>query len=584
MRQQFLKLLNRLASPKQLAPIAVAVLGVIELTGIGETDWMKRHIAGVTLVALALILESAVLHIERLDDVESDLNEVRGEKLNRLESAITQLSSDLKIDPLEKLRALRAKLDPKISKVLGPYMDEHFETVVKIFTRQTFDLSSVEKFRNFYRATLETYEHAEIRATSIPFARFFWRGSETERAITDFIRKGGKMKRIFFLDDERQIDDPEVSYILRRQAQMKVEVYTVPVNKVPPEWRVHCFLVDTERRIGWKLTPAQDRTIAWCEATWDPSETQKMMELFEKLERLADLKKFEGGPPPDPNTTIGGPYDEREFENYERYQWEEESVIRAYHDYFGPLMQETTRPLVRAISNHANDLSGKKVLDIASGIGYIGSAAHEHGADVTALDFSAAAMEFAATHYPQIDRYEIGNAERLDFANNSFDAITMNFGIQHFARPELAVHEAYRVLTPGGRFAFTYWLRDGAQGIGIVMRALETYEEQTKKPPEGPLFFRFNDPDECRKILEAAGFGHITFSTHQLTWQLQSQDDLFTAFLQGTARIGGRLRAQDTAVQQEIRAAVKDESKRYAAADGRLHVPMSYRLVTAQKP
>jgi len=44
------------------------------------------------------------------------------------------------------------------------------------------------------------------------------------------------------------------------------------------------------------------------------------------------------------------------------------------------------------------------------------------------------------------------NAEELPFADASFDAYTIAFGIRNVPRIDVALSEAYRVLRPGGRF------------------------------------------------------------------------------------------------------------------------------------
>eukprot|EP01052_Picozoa_sp_SAG31_P060648 SAG31_NODE_19797_length_591_cov_1.048780_1_plen_129_part_10 len=44
------------------------------------------------------------------------------------------------------------------------------------------------------------------------------------------------------------------------------------------------------------------------------------------------------------------------------------------------------------------------------------------------------------------------NAESLPFAGASFDAVTIAFGIRNVTRIDEALHEAHRVLRPGGRF------------------------------------------------------------------------------------------------------------------------------------
>ncbi len=45
-----------------------------------------------------------------------------------------------------------------------------------------------------------------------------------------------------------------------------------------------------------------------------------------------------------------------------------------------------------------------------------------------------------------------GSAEALPFENNSFDSYTIAFGIRNVTDRNAALHEAYRVLRPGGRF------------------------------------------------------------------------------------------------------------------------------------
>lgn len=48
--------------------------------------------------------------------------------------------------------------------------------------------------------------------------------------------------------------------------------------------------------------------------------------------------------------------------------------------------------------------------------------------------------------------WAVANAENLQFENNSFTAYTIAFGIRNVTNIEKVLHEAYRVLQPGGRF------------------------------------------------------------------------------------------------------------------------------------
>ena len=160
----------------------------------------------------------------------------------------------------------------------------------------------------------------------------------------------------------------------------------------------------------------------------------------------------------------------------------------------------------------------------------------------------------------------------------------MNFGLLHLARPDAAIHEAWRVLESGGRYAFTVWARpEEAVGFGVVLRAMTTYGTTNVGLPDGPPFFRFSDGDECRRALSGAGFAAIDVRTLPLVWQLPSGDALFEAALHGGVRTSAALQAQTPEALAAIRGAVLTELQLFATADG-IAVPMPVVLASATKP
>src|SRR4051812_30518691 len=92
------------------------------------------------------------------------------------------------------------------------------------------------------------------------------------------------------------------------------------------------------------------------------------------------------------------------FKDFERSGWE--TVVDAYDSAFGTLTTQAIGPLLDAVGAGA----GVRVLDIATGPGYVAAAAANRGAIVTGVDFSAPMVAEAAKRHPGID-FRQGDAE-----------------------------------------------------------------------------------------------------------------------------------------------------------------------------
>jgi demethylmenaquinone methyltransferase/2-methoxy-6-polyprenyl-1,4-benzoquinol methylase len=111
----------------------------------------------------------------------------------------------------------------------------------------------------------------------------------------------------------------------------------------------------------------------------------------------------------------------------------------------------------RRVVNLANVQPGNRALDLCCGTGDIALALAKSGAETTGLDFSPQMLEVAAVRQrnlkPQISNLKFieGDAQQLPFPENSFDAVTVGYGLRNLASWEKGLEEMLRVAKPGGR-------------------------------------------------------------------------------------------------------------------------------------
>ena len=265
------------------------------------------------------------------------------------------------------------------------------------------------------------------------------------------------------------------------------------------------------------------------------------------------------------------------FWTFEHAAWERSA--RSYHNFWTHLTSQAIGPLLSGVLGS----NTTRILDVATGVGNVAQAAVRKGMRAVGIDFSTAMLAQGRKQYPDVDFCK-GDAAALPFADNSFDAVVINFGLLHFGRPEQALGEAHRVLCPGGQLGFTVWAPpETAIGFQIMLQAIEAHGDPNVPLPEGPPFFRFSNPAESKRTLREIGFTTSMITEVQQIWQLSSPDDLFVAFYEGTARTGGLLRAQSREALEGIRASVIKTAAAYEK-DGDIEIPMPAILTSAQKP
>jgi demethylmenaquinone methyltransferase/2-methoxy-6-polyprenyl-1,4-benzoquinol methylase len=144
---------------------------------------------------------------------------------------------------------------------------------------------------------------------------------------------------------------------------------------------------------------------------------------------------------------------------------------------------------------------GEHILDMAGGTGDIAFRMVAKGAEVTVSDINpdmlAVGMARAEKRGISGLIWQVENAEKLSFADASFDAYTIAFGIRNVTDIPAALREAYRVLKRGGRFYVLEFSTSEWPGFG------ELYDRYSQHVIPKIGKFVADDEDSYRYLVES---------------------------------------------------------------------------------
>jgi demethylmenaquinone methyltransferase/2-methoxy-6-polyprenyl-1,4-benzoquinol methylase len=104
----------------------------------------------------------------------------------------------------------------------------------------------------------------------------------------------------------------------------------------------------------------------------------------------------------------------------------------------------------RSVLKAVDPKRGERILDVAAGTGSSSVPLVFAGADTVPCDFSVGMLTVGKRSRPRLP-FVAGDAMRLPFADESFDAVTITFGLRNVAVPVTGLVEMRRVTRPGGR-------------------------------------------------------------------------------------------------------------------------------------
>ncbi|WP_449373964.1 demethylmenaquinone methyltransferase [Arthrobacter psychrolactophilus] len=151
-----------------------------------------------------------------------------------------------------------------------------------------------------------------------------------------------------------------------------------------------------------------------------------------------------------------------------------------------------TRRWRRIVVDAVGAKPGQRVLDLAAGTGTSSEPYADAGVHVVACDFSLGMLKVGKRRRPDID-FVAGDATNLPFADDSFDASTISFGLRNVVEPQKALREMLRVTKPGGKLVVAEFSHPSCSPFRTVyseylMRALPPIAKKVASNPAAYVY------------------------------------------------------------------------------------------------
>ena len=180
----------------------------------------------------------------------------------------------------------------------------------------------------------------------------------------------------------------------------------------------------------------------------------------------------------------------------------------------------------RAVARIIGSGPGDRVLDLAAGTGTSALSFTATGADCVACDFSLGMLRAGQSRRAGRTQHGAGrlglvagDALRLPFRDEAFDAVTISFGLRNVASPGAALAEMRRVTRPGGRLVVCEFSTITIAPLDMLYRrylinVLPAIAQRTARHPEAYQYLAESIADwpaqrELAGVIEAAGWSAV---------------------------------------------------------------------------
>lgn len=174
----------------------------------------------------------------------------------------------------------------------------------------------------------------------------------------------------------------------------------------------------------------------------------------------------------------------------------------------------------KAVAQAVAARPGEKVLDLAAGTGTSSLPFTRDGAYVVPCDFSTGMLREGKKRHPWMP-LTAGDATKLPFADEVFDAVTISFGLRNVQDTDAALREMLRVTKPGGRvviceFSHPTWAPFRTVYTEYLMRALPPVARAVSSSPDAYVYLAesiraWPDQGALAARLQQAGWSKVAW-------------------------------------------------------------------------
>ncbi|MFC9429866.1 MULTISPECIES: demethylmenaquinone methyltransferase [unclassified Streptomyces] len=162
----------------------------------------------------------------------------------------------------------------------------------------------------------------------------------------------------------------------------------------------------------------------------------------------------------------------------------------------------------------------EKILDLAAGTATSSQPFAATGAYVVPCDFSLGMLREGKKRHAWMP-FTAGDATKLPFADEVFDAVTISFGLRNVQDTDAALRELYRVTKPGGRvviceFSHPTWAPFRTVYTEYLMRALPPVARAVSSNPDAYVYLAesirdWPDQPALAARLQGAGWSKVAW-------------------------------------------------------------------------